>query len=159
MIGRKVRTGLMAGLISFLTLLPGCTTGGEPDQSAPNDPHDALAEIHRELMEVEPARAVPGEVLAMRFPQGTSRGVAFVLEEETAGGWSLRYFLVAGDESVGAAEWWTPTDADGRGWDDPLITGPGPDFVEVPETASPGNYRLCTANAPQNFCASVHVME
>lgn len=45
------------------------------------------------------------------------------------------------------------------GWDDIGFEGPGPDFVEVPDTASPGSYRLCTANAGCNFCASLQVAQ
>lgn len=74
-----------------------------------------------------------------------------------SGGVGLRYFLTAGSEAEGAAEWWTPEDDEGRGWNDGGVTGPGPDFVEVPDTASPGDYRLCTANAGQNFCALLEV--
>lgn len=65
-------------------------------------------------MEIEPTRAEPGEVLAVRFPQDVDRGGAFVLEAQTAQGWDLRYFLVAGSVPVGAAEWWTPADTEGR---------------------------------------------
>ena len=140
----------MAGFVCGLMLLAGCATGS---------PHDATAKVRSELMEVEPERAAPGEILAVHFPQETERGIAFVLEEETADGWNLRYFLVAGDEAGGAADWWTPADAEGRGWDDIGIGGSGPDFVEVPDTASPGSYRLCTANAGRNFCAPVDVVE
>lgn len=140
-------------------LLAGCATESEPDQAAPDGPHDTSAEVRSELMEVEPARAEPGDILAVYFPQETERGVAFVLEEETAGGWDLRYILVAGDESSGAADWWTAADAEGRGWDDVGIGGSGPDFVEVPDTASPGSYRICTANAVQNICTPVGVVE
>jgi hypothetical protein len=148
----------MAGLVCGWMLLAGCATGGETDQAAGVGPHDAAAEVRSELMEVEPERGTPGEILAVYFPEETERGVAFVLEEETASGWALRYFLVAGDEASGA-DWWTPADAEGRGWDDVGIGGGGPDFVEVPDTAEPGSYRLCTANAGQNFCAPVDVVE
>lgn len=147
----------VTGLVGVLVLFAGCAAESDSEPSAFTGRHDASAQVRPDLMEIEPTRAEPGEVLAVRFPQETDRGVAFVLEAETAEGWDLRYFLVAGSEAVGVAEWWTPADAKGRGWDDVGIAGPGPDFVEVPDAATPGDCRLCTANAVENVCATVEV--
>lgn len=47
--------------------------------------------------------------------------------------------------------------SDPWGWDDIGFSGPGPDIVVVPETADPGTYRFCTANAGRDgpHCANV----
>ena len=39
------------------------------------------------------------------------------------------------------------------GWEQVAISGGGPDRVIVPESASPGDYLLCTANALDEACA------
>jgi hypothetical protein len=36
--------------------------------------------------------------------------------------------------------------------------GPGPDLIQIQDTATPGEYRLCTQNAPRrNFCGELVV--
>jgi hypothetical protein len=154
-----MRTRLIVALMSVLLIIAGCAAESDSTPSESAGPYDPSATIRPELMELEPATPAPDEVLSVRFPQETQRGVAFVLEEDTASDWDLRYFLVAGSESEGAAEWWTPDEAEGRGWDDVGVDGPGPDFVEVPATAPPGDYRLCTANAVENLCAPLKITE
>lgn len=37
------------------------------------------------------------------------------------------------------------------------VSGPGPDEVLIPDVATPGQYRLCTANAVNNFCAETEI--
>jgi len=50
-------------------------------------------------------------------------------------------------------------DPDAEGWDDVGFTGPGPDHVLVPDTTTPGTYRLCTVHTPaaDRACALLHV--
>jgi hypothetical protein len=44
-----------------------------------------------------------------------------------------------------------------RGWEQVGISGGGPDRVIVPESASPGDYLLCTANVLDEACALLTV--
>ena len=50
-----------------------------------------------------------------------------------------------------------PVGTEGYGYPDAGIGGPGPDRVLVPEDAEPGAYRICTANAGDDFCAPLQV--
>ena len=133
-----------------------------PGPVAPEEgPWDPEAEIRPDLMEIHPDEASPGEFVELRFPQETSRGVGFVLEEWMDDGWEVRYFLTSseGREPSGPPEdpeaWWMPPDNPDRlEWPDIGVAGPV-DYVLLPEPASAGEYRICTANTDPNFCAEL----
>lgn len=45
------------------------------------------------------------------------------------------------------------------GWPDVGVAGPGPDRIEIPADAPTGEYRVCTANAREDFCAPIEIVE
>jgi hypothetical protein len=101
-------------------------------------------------------RAEPGEVIEVEWPEEDERGLGYVLELQVGDAWDLRYFMVAGTESTGEhTEWWAVDDAEGRGWDDIGIGGPGPDLIEIPDIAELGSYRVCNHGLPH--CAPLEV--
>lgn len=113
--------------------------------------------MRTDLIRVEPVVVDPGKTVQVTFPAQTERGVAWVLEEQVDDAWQLRFFLTAtasGYDNEATPNWWSIDDDDeGKGWDAIGVSGPGPDTLVIPETATPGSYRLCTANAVDNFCA------
>lgn len=107
-------------------------------------------------MTITPATAAPGAEIALTYPAGYMRGVAFSLADP-ADEKKLSYYLVSG-RGKSKPGWWSATDpSPGRGWDDVGINGPGPDRLVVPDTAADGTYLLCTANAATKACALLTV--
>jgi hypothetical protein len=110
-----------------------------------------------DLLRIEPDRVAPGEIVRLHFPQESERGVGFVLEEAVGDDWGLRYYLTSAREPEETGDWqWTPAGED-HDWDGLGVIGPGPDLITIPDTAAPGHYRICTANARQNFCAPIDI--
>lgn len=122
------------------------------------EPYDAAAQMRPDLMVVTPSPAAPGETVELTFPEETPRGLGFVLERQLPdGSWDHVYSLTvspAGRDDI-PPQWST---ADERlGWDDLGVGGPGPDRAVVPEPAEPDDYRICTANAGDEFCAPLRI--
>lgn len=120
------------------------------------DPPPPEPEMRPELLVIEPSSAAPGDIVELRFPEETMRGVAFQLDAETADGWETRYWLTS--DGNGGPPSWVPVGTDGHGWPDVGVGGPGPDRVAIPDDVPPGRYRVCTANAGNDFCAPVEVV-
>lgn len=69
-----------------------------PGPVAPEEgPYDPDAEVRPDLLEISPDEASPGDRVELLYPQGTSRGVGFVLEERVDDSWQVRYFLTVPD--------------------------------------------------------------
>lgn len=100
-------------------------------------------------------------MIEARFPEGTERGLGWALEEKDDQGWHVRYYLTSKSKRLdGQADpSWRPADGGEPGWDAMGRSGEGPDMLMIPDTAAPGEYRLCTANAGKNFCAAVDIVE
>lgn len=110
-------------------------------------------------MTITPDAARPGDLVSVRFPADTTRGLAFALAPWSDGGWDEpSYYLTSdgGDPSAFQPDWWR-ADRPNRGWPDIGVGGAGPDHVVIPPTASAGPYLLCTANAPSEACALLTV--
>lgn len=118
---------------------------------------DDEALVRPDLMQVAPVEASPGDLVELTYPRRTMRGVAFALDELVDGAWVRRYYLTAAGQPGLGPDWWSVDDAEGRGWSDIGIGGAGPDVVEIPPPATSGDYRICTANARQDFCATLTI--
>jgi hypothetical protein len=130
----------------------GCTLA-----SPPGGPFDASADMRPDLIVAEPLRVAPGDLVSLAFPQETLRGVHFVLERKAGDSWQYLFDLSAAEEG-GEPSWYLPG-AEGVGFPDIGITGPGPDIVAIPDVAEPGDYRICTGNAGENFCAELEIAQ
>jgi hypothetical protein len=109
-------------------------------------------------MVVEPPRAEPGDVVALRFPDEMERGILFVLEGRTVDGWLPAFFLTSDGPGP---EWeltWQPPGGAGLAVEDIGVGGPGPDHVLIPPVTAAGVYRICTANAAEKACAPIEVV-
>lgn len=125
------------------------------DRSA-SDPPEPEPEMRPDLMIIDPAVAAPGDELALRFPEETPRGIAFELHRRTDGGWVTTHGMNSdanGKEYAGTV----PVGTEGFGSIDVGIGGPGPDRVALPGDIPPGEYRVCTANAGDEFCAPLTI--
>ena len=111
-----------------------------------------------DLIVVDPIAAVPGDVVALTFPQETTRGVLFVLERQVDDGWELQFYLTSDGPGAGWERTWQPARAEGLAVEDIGVGGPGPDRVLIPEVAEPGSYRICTGNAGDEFCAPIEIV-
>lgn len=107
-------------------------------------------------MAVEPAAAAAGDVVALHFPGGHDRGVAFAIDASVAGEW-VRQALLISDANGGQPRWF-PIDDERAMVEMVGIGGEGPDNVPVPDGLPPGEYRICTANALENLCAACEVI-
>ena len=110
-------------------------------------------------MTVAPVLATPGQEVALRFPAGSQRGIAFSLSRWSEDEWDQTYYLTSdwGTSGDYTPTWWTVEDSEDRGWEQVGVSGPGPDRVLVPDTAPPGDYLLCAANALDEACALLTV--
>lgn len=110
-------------------------------------------------MTITPASAEPAQEVELGFPGDSERGIAFSLSQWRDGDWKVAYYLTSdwgkpGDHPLG---WWPVEDSENRSWVQVGISGAGPDRVLVPDTAKPGDYLLCTANAVDEACALITV--
>lgn len=151
------KLAVVAALITS-ALAPGCGTWpvGSPAPSVRAGPADPSAEIRPELMVAEPPRPAPGEVVELTFPLETMRGVAYVLERQEDGTWQYLYDMVS--DGNGGAPQTVPALTEGFGHDDVGVGGHGPDRVRIPEDAERGQYRICTANAGDEFCTGIEIV-
>ncbi len=123
------------------------------------DPYDPAARISPELMTITPSIAFPGAAIGLTFPEGTERGVAYVLERAFGDRWSTTHFLTSSTDGYGGSpSAWAVDSAEGHEWEAIGIAGPGPDRLLVPDDATLGASRICTANAIENFCAELTVV-
>ena len=121
-------------------------------------PANPDAEMRPDLLVIEPAEAAPGDVVALSFPEETTRGILFVLEQRADGGWVALFYLRSNGPGP---EWemsWHPVGGQGMAVEDIGVGGPGPDNVPIPEVAEPGEYRICTGNAGADFCAPIELV-
>lgn len=124
------------------------------------EPYDSAARLAPELMTITPEQAAPGDHVELTYPEQTQRGVAFVLERAAGETWSTTHLLTSSTDGYGGGPSAVPVDdAEGYGWDDIGVGGPGPDRLVIPDDAVPGPYRICTANALENFCAELTVVD
>ena len=121
-------------------------------------PANPDAEMRPDLLVIEPAQAVAGEVVALTFPEETTRGILFVLERQVEDGWVALFFLRSNGPGAGWEMSWHAADAQGMAVEDIGVGGIGPDNVPIPEVAEPGDYRICTANAGADFCAAIEIV-
>lgn len=152
--------GLLASGVLLAVGLAACGGEGADDGADPTSgPFDAEAEMRPDLLELDPDEVGPGATITMHFPEETSRGVAYVLEEEVGDSWELRYLLTAAEDAGAQPSWWPVEERDDAAWPDVGLMGPGPNWIQIPHTADPGSYRVCTANAGDEFCAPLEVTE
>lgn len=154
------------GAAVVAVLVAGCGNSATPTAegtlavSAASAPHEStstgqdVADVR--LMEVVPEVAAPGSRVELYFPAETMRGVAFYLDERVDGDWEREYTLSAVSGDSPAEPTWAPRDEE-LAWDDVGINGPGPDEVVLPPDLNGGTYRICTANAVDEFCAPFDV--
>ncbi len=137
--------------LGAVVVLIGCT-------AAPVEtPHDANAAFRSDIIVADPQAAAPGDFVSMTFPNGLSRGIMYVLEEEVGASWAYRYILLSGLTVAAPPSWHEPiySDAEIPGIG---VEGLGPDRVVIPEDATPGAYRICTGNADENVCARIEIV-
>jgi hypothetical protein len=119
-------------------------------------PRDATAIFRPADMQIDVAAAALDDTVEITFPEGMHRGLMYVLEERTGSSWTYRYQLIS-DASGGESSWHPAAqevDVDAIG-----IGGPGPDRLVIPDVAPLGEYRICTANAPENVCVPLTVAD
>lgn len=136
-------------------LVTGCTLVREVGPG--EGPADPNAQMAAELMVVDPVDVAPGAVVGLTFPQESTRGILFVLEERVGDAWVHRYNLLSDGPGAGWERSWSAADAGPIAVEDIGVGGTGPDRVPIPETAVPGDYRICTGNAGENFCAPIRI--
>lgn len=129
---------------------------GPSTRAGPANPDAAM---RPDLIAAEPAEVVPGGIVALTFPQETTRGVLFVLERQVGDGWQLQYYLTSDGPGAGWERTWQPAGAEGLAVEDIGVGGPGPDGVLIPDVAEPGSYRICTGNAGADFCAPLQIVD
>lgn len=121
------------------------------------DPPEPEAQMRPDLLELDPAVAEPGQLVAMHFPEETSRGIAFQLDRRADDGWTPVAWMTS--DGNGGEPATVPAFTEGYGVEDVGVGGPGPDHVRLPDDAPPGDYRICTANAGEEFCAPIEIVD
>jgi hypothetical protein len=156
---RSLQPWVAIVLMAAILLVQACGSPSGPagDSGAP-DPADEPAAVRPGLMVVEPAQVAPGERVALTFPEQTLRGLAFVLQQQAEDGWQLRAYLTsAPGEGPPGEPGWYPPDAP-PDVEDVGIVDTGPDMIRIPDEAEPGDYRICTMNAPERMCSAISII-
>lgn len=137
----------------------GPVIGSESEGSANEGPPGWVLERDKfGGMRVEDRTYEPGETMRLFWPRERRRGLGYTLDMWRAGGWEPAYGLRATTsrgQSTIPSDWWPVGDV-GAVFDVGL-RGPGPDLATVPDTASPGTYRLCTSNSRRPACTILEV--
>lgn len=126
----------------------------------PNDPMpwpidpDAVTDPAR--MTLEPSRAAPGALIAIRFPGGHDRGVLYAIDARFGEVWERRALLLS--DANGGRPQWAPADGEDLVVEMVGIGGEGPDRLIVPDVLDTGQYRICTANAVEALCVPLDVV-
>jgi len=118
---------------------------------------DPEARIRPDAMVIEPAETGPGAVVSATFPNGWDRGILYALEAAVEEGWERRQLLIS--DANGARPQWFSLGDDAVAVDAVGVGGEGPDRLVIPEIAESGSYRICTANAVENICAAIEIIE
>jgi predicted small secreted protein len=147
-----------AALALVLTTLTACgTASGSPGRDARPEPVAVTVPPGTEGVTVSPAAAAPGDTVELTFDRPREvRGIAWSLATGPDEA-DVLFHLTSPGAGGGEPTWWAVDDGEGRGWVDLGVTGPGPDPLVVPDTAEPGDYLLCTANAAQQRCTTLTV--
>lgn len=96
----------------------------------------------------------PGQTIDITPPDQRSRGVGYTLTP--LGSSPPTFWLIASAPGYdGTAQWGTWESQ--ASFPDVLVTGPGPDLVVVPNTATPAEYLLCQADGA--FCWTLDLVE
>lgn len=119
------------------------------------DPPEPEPRMQPDLLELDPPAATANELIAMHFPEETPRGVAFQLDRRASDGWTTVAWMTS--DGNGGEPVTVPVMTEGYGVNDVGVGGPGPDHVRLPGDVAPGDYRICTANAGEEFCAPIQV--
>lgn len=140
--------------LALVLVLPACGLLAGPDDRSgwPIDP-DSVTDPAR--MTVEPVRAAPGDLVAIRFPGGFDRGILYAIDANFDGRWERRGLLIS--DADRREPQWFPLDAE-LGVEMVGIGGEGPDRVIVPDVLDTGQYRICTANAVEALCVPLDVV-
>lgn len=120
------------------------------------DPPEPEPQMRPELLVLDAPEAEPGQLVAMRFPEGTSRGVAFQLDQRAGDAWRPVAWMTS--DGNGGEPVTVPVSTDGYGVEDVGVGGAGPDHVRLPADVPPGDYRICTANAGDEFCTPLEIV-
>jgi hypothetical protein len=120
------------------------------------DPPQPEPQLRPDLLVLDPVNAAPGQLVAMRYPEQTSRGVAFQLDRRTGDGWTPVSWMTS--DGNGGDPITVPAFTGGFGVPDVGVGGSGPDHVRLPDDVPPGDYRICTANAGEDFCSRLVVL-
>jgi hypothetical protein len=143
------------GLASLVVVavLAACSAATPTPESFPTE---SDIEVRPASMVVEPAQARPGEVVAVSFPGGWDRGILYALDAQAGDGWDRRWMLIS--DASGGEPLWFPGDEE-VAVEAIGIGGEGPDHLLIPDVAEPGAYRVCTANAAEDVCALVKIVD
>ena len=152
----KLRTVVL--LVALAVLPTAC--GNSADSGAAKARSPGVAQSDDPIV-ATPSDVAPGELVELTFPTELSRGAPWYLSKWRDTAWSEPLYLVVASQRNGynsdGPDWRVVSD-DCCGWDDIGFGGPGPDIVVVPDTADPGDYRFCTANAADGtYCVNVAV--
>ena len=146
----------VAVMIALAVLASACTGPIAADPAA--GPADPLAEMRPDLIVADPPAATAGGVVGLIFPEETSRGILFVLEQRMGETWVLRYYLTSDGPGPGWRMNWETAREQVAAVPDIGVGGPGPDRVTIPDVAGPGDYRICTGNAGDEFCTPIEII-
>jgi hypothetical protein len=152
--GRSWSVVALAGVTVLACGTPPDGTGAEDENGEPA----VSFEMRPDLMVADPEQVAPGERVALNFPDETWRGLGFVLEQQTDGGWQRRAYLTSapGDGPPDEPAWHPPDQR--PDWESLEIGGPGPDVMQVPDGVAPGSYRICTAmSGDENICTGITI--
>ena len=151
----------MMVLATACSTLPGAPAGGGADPGGGGGagaPANPAAEMRPDLLVIDPPMAAPGDVVVLTFPEETTRGILFVLDQHVGDTWVNRFSLTSDGPGEGWEMRWNAAGAQGVAVPDIGVGGPGPDHVPIPEPAEPGTYRICTGNAGADFCAPIEIV-
>ncbi len=145
-------------VVSLATLLVGSGCSGLPEVAPIVGPADPGAEMRPDLIVADPEVIPPGGIVALTFPEETTRGILFVLEERVGDSWAHRYNLSSDGPGQPFKMSWHLPDDENAAFPDIGVGGGGPDRRPIPEIAEPGHYRICTGNAGDEFCTPIEIV-
>lgn len=151
--------GVAAVWLAAVVLVAGCGDAGTAPEEPTESTDTGLPDVAwADGMRPEPAAVAPGSELALHFQEGFDRGVSFWLERRADGGWTRVYQAASVNSETEVRRPQTVAPPGSMAVPDVAVHDAGPDVVLVPDSAEPGQWRVCLGEHP-SVCAPFDVVE
>ena len=141
-------------------LVAGCNSPDDVSGPQPGDTYATDVRTDPARMRAVPNQVTPGSAIEAAFPQGSTRGLGFVLERATDDGWAWWFAISSDTDAPDMVHTFTAEEFVARHveWTSgPAFDSTDPHLIPVPDDAEPGVWRVCTVPDTPELCAQFEI--